>query len=198
MEWCQAQNTVDSYSHALKSRKPAERLLWLAALRPGNDVAYREQLAANPGNIRAHTSHFHYYHKYWTDGELKTLRLTDDATCHAGKVHRTPRYPGDKLEENSYDHPLGTRGAGATGARGGAGGTGAGASGARRGGAAGAAAVQLSLYECNTLIPEHERNRDESIMVGPGWHIMDVCMYASGGVSGCVCMCAHVCVCVCV
>lgn len=164
MEWCQTQNTVDSYSHALKSRELPERLSWLTVLRPGTDVAYRKKLAATPGNLRAHTSNFHYYHKFWTAGEQQTLRLRDEATCHAGRVHRTPMHPRETLEENTYERPLGQGGPRATGARGGAGGAGAGAGGARRGGAA--AAAQLTVYQCNSLLPEYEQNRNERIMVG--------------------------------
>lgn len=78
MPWCQTTNAVDAYSHKLKSRPRDERLAWLGTLRPGNtpaDLAALELLATNPGNLRAHTSHFHYYHKFWSDGaQRQTLR----------------------------------------------------------------------------------------------------------------------------
>ena len=111
MPWCQTTNAVDAYSHKLKSRPHDERLAWLRTLRPGTtpaDLEARERLADNPGNLRAHTSHFHYYHKFWSGGaQRQTLRLKADATCHATKVHKTPEYPGEELQENSYERPLG-------------------------------------------------------------------------------------------
>ena len=179
LEWCQSTNTVDLYGHKLKSRSDAERISWLTTLRPGDSTAQQQARASEPGNLRAHTSHFRYYHKEWSNGEQrKHLRLKEHAVCCANRVHNTPQYPGEKLEENPYDRPLGQGDPGSAGAQGGAGAAGsgaagAGAGGAGAGGAAGAgAAAARTTYELNSLVPQHERDRNELLQVGTGrcWH----------------------------
>ena len=115
------------------------------------------------GKVRVHTSHFRWRDKDWTGGGARpTLRLKPSAQCSADKVHKTPEYRGQKLEENTYDRPLGRGGPGSMGAQGGVGVAGAGA------GRSSGAAAELTTYELNSLIPRHERDRVKLIEVGPG------------------------------